>query len=211
MPADGQPRSQTPANARRRRPARSDAYDERCMIELEFRRFEPHDLPSIEPWFDDAETRRWLGDSAWPRQALELQDRPLGEFRGERETGRHQWLAWDQDALVGYIDCGTTDRWNTWDGGPEGRGVIEAIPVPSAALAYVVNPAFRRRGHGKAMLQGLVARPELAHIELFGAGIEPENLASVRCLADVGFSPLDPVADWEGIVYYVHRRTLSAA
>lgn len=181
------------------------------MPGLQFHPFEQRELSLVEPWFDDGETQRWLGGSGWPRQMLELQDRQIGQFRGARETGRYQWLAWDQDAPVGYIDCGTTDRWTTWDGGPNGRGVVAAIPVPSAGLAYVVNPAVRRRGYGRAMAVGLMARPELAHIELFAAGIEPENVASVRCLAAAGFAALDPLPDWEGIVYYAHRRAASEA
>jgi hypothetical protein len=44
--------------------------------------------------------------------------------------------------------------------------------------------------------------PELAHVELFAAGIEPENAASAGALRKAGFQPLDPEPDWEGIVYY---------
>jgi hypothetical protein len=71
---------------------------------------------------------------------LDLASRPLGEFRGATETGRYRWLAWERDRPVGCIDCGTTDRWTTWEGGPGGRGVIGAIPCehligPVAALA----------------------------------------------------------------------------
>ena len=98
---------------------------------LQLRPFERHHLPLVEPWFTDGDTRRWLGGPAWPRQMLDLADRPLGEFRGAAETGRYRWLAWDQGTAVGYIDCGTYDRWATWEGGPGGRGVIVA---PRAGL-----------------------------------------------------------------------------
>ncbi len=40
----------------------------------------------------------------------------------------------------------------------------------------------------------------------FAAGIEPENTASVRCLLSAGFHPIDPMPDWEGVVYYARRR-----
>jgi hypothetical protein len=53
----------------------------------------------------------------------------------------------------------------------------------------------------------MMGAPALQHGSLFEAGIEPENTASVRCLLSEGFPPLDPVADWEGIVYCARRRT----
>jgi hypothetical protein len=56
------------------------------------------------------------------------------------------------------------------------------------------------------MIGALMELPELAPIELFAAGVEPDNLASVRCLVAVGFTPLHPEPDWEGILYYTKRR-----
>jgi RimJ/RimL family protein N-acetyltransferase len=137
--------------------------------------------------------------------ALKLADAPLGEFRGAQETGRYRFLAWDKGVPVGYIDIGTFDRWATWEGGPDGRGVVDVIDEPSGAMAYVVDPALRRRGYGFDMMLALMGIPALSHVQLFAAGIEPENTASVRCLLSAGFAPLDP-ADWEGIVYYARRR-----
>jgi hypothetical protein len=49
--------------------------------------FERQHLPLVEPWFTDADTRRWLGGPAWPRQTLDLADRPLGEFAGQPRPG----------------------------------------------------------------------------------------------------------------------------
>jgi RimJ/RimL family protein N-acetyltransferase len=177
------------------------------MPRLQLRPFERDQLPLVQPWFDDADTQRWLGGPGWPRLALDLQDRPLDEFRGAMETGRYKWLAWEDDNAVGYIDCGTSDRWTTWEGGPNGRGVIATIPVPSANIAYVVDPSMRRRGYCTTMVRDLMALPELAHIELFGGGVEPDNLGSVGCLRSAGFEALDPVPDWEEMVYYVKRRS----
>jgi len=175
--------------------------------ELRLRPFERRHLPLVEPWFTEPDTRRWLGGPQWPRQVLDLAGRPLGEFRGALETGRYCWLAWDRGSPVGYIDCGTTDRWTTWEGGPSGRGVISAILVPSGGISYVVDPALRRRGYGTAMITAVTAMPELAHIALFAAGVEPANAASAGCLLKAGFRPLDPEPDWEGIIYYAWFRT----
>jgi RimJ/RimL family protein N-acetyltransferase len=175
-------------------------------VPLELRPFTANQLPLVEPWFEDGETQRWLGGPQWPRMMLKLADSPLGEFRGAQETGRHLFLAWDEGAPVGYIDCGTFDRWATWEGGPDGRGVVSAIDEPSGDMAYVTDPARRRQGYGVAMILALMEAPELRHVALFAAGIEPENTASVGCLRSAGYQPLDPVSDWEGIVYYVRRR-----
>jgi RimJ/RimL family protein N-acetyltransferase len=81
----------------------------------------------------------------------------------------------------GYVDCGTFDQWPTWEGGSDGRGVMSVIDEPSGAIAYVIDPALRRRGYGTDMILTLLKVPEVEHVVLFAAGIEPENIASVRC------------------------------
>jgi RimJ/RimL family protein N-acetyltransferase len=177
------------------------------MVSLQLRPFEASELHVVEPWFNDAETQRWLGGSGWPRQMLDLMTHPLGEYRGARETGRYRWLAWEHATAVGYIDCGTYDCWTTWEGGESGRGVISVIPVPSASITYVVDPSLRVRGHCTHMIVELLRQPELAEIGLFAAGVEPDNFASIGCLASAGFEPLDAEPDWEGIVYYLKRKT----
>jgi RimJ/RimL family protein N-acetyltransferase len=176
------------------------------VAELVLRPFTKSQLALVESWFADAETNRWLGGPDWPRLVLDLDDRPLGEFRGAIETGRYRWLAWDDDRPVGYIDCGTYDRWTTWEGGPRGRGVIATTAVPSGSIAYVVDPDLRGRGYCRSMIELLLNLAGLAHIELFAAGVELGNVGSVRALLKSGFHPLDRDPDFEGVVYYAWRR-----
>jgi RimJ/RimL family protein N-acetyltransferase len=71
----------------------------------------------------------------------------------------------------------------------------------------VVAPALRRRGYATAMITAVLALPELAHIGLFTAGVEPANTASVGALLKTGFHPLTPAPDWEGIIYYARFRS----
>jgi RimJ/RimL family protein N-acetyltransferase len=175
------------------------------MPELRLLPFDRSQLSLTEPWFADADTNRWLGGPRWPQLVLDISERPLSMYRGAAETGLYNWLAWENGTPVGYIGCDTYDRWTTWDGAPGGRGVTSALEVPAANLSYVVAPALRRRGHATAMINAAVAGPELAHVALFAAGVEPANTASVRCLLKAGFTPLDPTPDWEGIVYYARR------
>ena len=194
-----------------RQPHRLEEPDTESMrqycVPVKLRPFTRDQLPLVEPWFEDPETQRWLGGPDWPRMAVELADAPLGEFRGAQETGRYRFLAWDNDMPVGYVDCGTFDRWATWEGGSDGGGVVSVIDEPSGSIAYVTDPALRQRGYGVDMILTLMRARELGHVLLLAAGIEPENTASVRCMISAGFHPLDPVSDWEGIVYYARRRT----
>ena len=176
------------------------------MSNVVLRPLEAEQLPLVEPWFGEVETNRWLGGPQWPAQMLELASRPLGEFRGAQETGNYRWLAWDLGRAIGYIDCGTFDRWTTWNGDGNAPGVTDTIHVPSGSIAFVVDPVMRGSGYATAMLFGLVGLPELAEIDLFGAGVEPANRASIRSLKKAGFSPLDETPDFEGFVYFVWRR-----
>ncbi len=178
-----------------------------ASLALGLRRFERCHLPQVVPWFHEAETQRWLGGPGWPQLVIDLEERPLGEFRGARETGRYGWLALADDAAVGYTGCDTYDRWTTWNG----RGVFATIPVPAATISPVVDPAVRRRGIGTAVITAMIALPELAPVALVTAGIEPANTASARCLQKAGFQPLNPDPDVEGVLRPVHgsqgRRT----
>jgi len=49
-------------------------------------------------------------------------------------------------------------------------------------------------------------QPELRYVELFEAGVEPENTASRRCLEAAGFHLRSEQPDYEGMLYYRARR-----
>jgi ribosomal protein S18 acetylase RimI-like enzyme len=51
------------------------------------------DIPVVEPWFDDEETRHWLGGRDWPRKSLRLAG-----------PARHELLALIDDRPVGMVD-----------------------------------------------------------------------------------------------------------
>lgn len=171
---------------------------------LSLRTFTRADLKLVQPWFRDFETRRYLGDEEWPRRMLELAERVVGqEFRGAIQTGTHRYLAHIADGSVGYVDCGTFDRCTVYAGeSPKGPIITEVIDVPTGSIAFVVDPLLRRRGLGRAMIRALFARPELRLVELFEAGVEPENVASRRCLEAAGFRMHSDQPDFEGMLYY---------
>jgi hypothetical protein len=70
------------------------------------------DLPTVGPWFEDLDTRRFLGGPDWPARMLELADQVVGtEFRGATQLGAFRYLATANDQPIGQIDCGVFDRW----------------------------------------------------------------------------------------------------
>jgi ribosomal protein S18 acetylase RimI-like enzyme len=162
------------------------------------------DLATVTPWFEDAETRRYLGGADWPAAMLDHAERAIGEtFRGAVQTAAYHYLAEVDGLAVGYIDCGTFDRATVYGGeGPDGPIITESIEVATGSTAFTVDPAVRRRGVGRVMIAALLARPELAFVELFEAGVEPENVAGRRCLEGAGFRARSPEPDYEGFLYY---------
>jgi len=162
------------------------------------------DLAAITPCFEDPDTRRYLGGADWPAAMLDYSDRAVGEtFRGATQTAAHHYLAEVNGRAVGYIDCGTFDRATVYGGeGPDGPIITESIEVATGSIAFAVDPTIRRRGVGRAMIAALLARPELALVALFEAGVEPENVACRRCLEGAGFYVRSPEPDYEGMLYH---------
>ena len=162
------------------------------------------DLPLIRPWFEDPETRSFLGGPNWPAAMLEHSRRAVGTmFRGARQTAAHHYLALAAGVAAGYIDCGTFDRCTVFGGeGPDGPIIAETLEVVTGSIAFVIDPTLRGRGVGRAMITALFDEPDLLQVELFEAGVEPKNVASRRCLQAAGFKPASVEPDFEGMLYY---------
>ncbi|SFT80287.1 L-amino acid N-acyltransferase YncA [Geodermatophilus amargosae] len=163
--------------------------------------FQPEHLPAVTPWFDDDETRRRLGGREWPVRELALRStRWTDEFRGRQVLRTHSFVALGDDGRpVAQIGGDVYDRWTAWD--PVAERVLSTDPRRTMGSAYVVDPACRRRGYGSAALRALLAAPETADVEQFVLGIEPDNTASLRMAAAVGFTPLTTEPDAEDMVY----------
>jgi RimJ/RimL family protein N-acetyltransferase len=162
------------------------------------------DLPLITPWFEDPDTARFLGGPEWPAQMLALAGRSAGTmFRGARQKGAHHYLTLADGTPVGYIDCGTFDRCTVYGGeGSDGPIILETIDTVTGAIAFALAPELRGHGLGRAMIVAMVARPELRDVELFEAGVEPQNTAARRCLEAAGFELGSERPDVEGMLYY---------
>jgi RimJ/RimL family protein N-acetyltransferase len=171
------------------------------------------DLSVVTPWFEDPDTQRYLGGTGWPAAMLAHGDRSVGTpFRGAQQTGAYRYLALADDAPVGYVDCGTFDRCTVYGGeGPVGPIILETIEAVTGSIAFAIDPARRRQGLAASMIQALTRHLDLTAVELFEAGVEPENLASRGALEAAGFRLRSPVPDCEGMLYYSAWTTRASA
>ncbi len=163
------------------------------------------------PWFHDPDTRRFLGGPDWPALMLAREGAVGEQFRGATQTGAYRYLARADDHPFGYVDCGTFDRCTVYGGEDSHTPIIlETIDVVTGSIAFAVDPGQRRGGFGRAMIAALRRRPELSDVDLFEAGVEPQNVASRRCLEAAGFVLRSASPDFEGMLQYRGWRTDAA-
>ncbi|MBM2621402.1 GNAT family N-acetyltransferase [Actinoplanes sp. LDG1-06] len=170
-------------------------------------------LPAVQVWFYDAEVQRWLGGPDWPAREFDHGREGFGEeFRGRLVLRSHSWVALDGRGVpVAHIGGEVYDRWCRYRETPAGPVVDRIEPGPSLGFAYVVDPGQRLRGYGTSTVLAMIGAAEVADVVVFAAGIEPDNTASVRCVAAAGFRAQDSEPDWEGIVHHVWRRERTSA
>ncbi len=154
---------------------------------IELRPFTPDLLGAVAPWFDDAETVRWLGGRDWPENLLRLIADPPQEHRGSTVRERAGWIA-------------------TLDGDPVALIDTEVYEDGTAAVALVVAPAQRRRGVGASALAAIGALLARSRgVDMLVGGVEQHNEASHRCVKATGFVAVADDPDEEGFINYVLR------
>jgi len=158
-------------------------------------------LTAVQPWFGHPEVRRRLGGPDWPVRELALRTARREEtFRGMTVLRAHSFVALDDEgAPVAHIGGDVYDRWTTWD--PAAERVTAVDPRRTMGAAYVVDPQRWGEGHGRATLRAFVAADELADVEQFVLGIEPDNAASLGVARCAVFRPLTTEPDAEDMVY----------
>ena len=136
----------------------------------------------IEPWFDDAETIRYLGGREWVRESLALMRKTPGvEFRGHRVLARYVWVVFNEENQpVALVDA-------------------ELYDDDTTALALIVAPSVRGRGIGSRVLIAFAEREELKNVQSIIGGVKPENVACLDCLRKVGFT-ISEQPDEEGML-----------
>ena len=84
-------------------------------------------------------------------------------------------------------------------GPPDADGVVE--------VAYSVDPAYRRRGHARAMLRALLARADAdPAVTAVRASIRPDNVGSRATIAGFGFRKIGEQWDPEDGLEDVYLR-----
>ena len=168
------------------------------------RRLTTQDLPAIVGWFQDPDMSRFLGGPDWQAAMLANAQRAVGKnFRGARQTAADHFLALADGVPLGYVDCGTFDRCAIYGGeSQDGPIILETIEAITGAITFTIDSARRREGLGTLMIGALIDHPGLNTVELFEAGVEPQNHASRRMLAAAGFHLRSPEPDCEEMLYY---------
>jgi len=153
------------------------------LLDLVLVPFTAEDLPSVEPWFDDPETQRWLGDRTWPAMVLRLAKDPPAAHRGEPTVRRESLLAIGDGAPVALLD-------------------VETYQDGTAGFAFVVDPNRRGQGVCRQAIVALVAHLARAGVHELSGGVEPANRASIRCLEAAGFILGSDQPDAEGFLHF---------
>ncbi|MFN8420338.1 MAG: GNAT family N-acetyltransferase [Anaerolineae bacterium] len=100
-------------------------------------------------------------------------------------TGNFAWLIFANDIAVGYVQFGYERE-------------------ASGSFAFAVNPSLRGQGYGKRILHALLQRPEVLGLNTLEGFVEPDNIASQRCLIAAGFRLVSETPDEEGMLKFVY-------
>ena len=165
---------------------RFDGHGNNPMSELRLVPFSGADLEAVAAWFDDPETRRWLGDRRWPAMILRLAADLPAEHCGHRVIDRRAWIIEEGDVRVGMID-------------------VEIYADRTAGLAFVVAPAHRGRGVARGALRAIATQLAASGVQEVFGGVETDNVVSMRCMEAAGFTRRSQHPDAEGFVYFARQ------
>ena len=139
---------------------------------------------AIEPWFDDVDTARFLGDRGWPHEALRLVElMSSGAWPEPDVVERHSWVAFDDNEPVGMLG-------------------VESYVNGTASMSIVVCPEKRRRSYGAALVDKAHQWATANGVSRLVVGAEPANSASLALLGRTGFRRQAMAPDEEGFLNY---------
>lgn len=112
-----------------------------------------------------------------------------------------EWVARAAVALTGE-DLGTAVGHIGFHGAPDRHGLVE--------IGYSVDPRLRRRGHARQMLcQELDRMAYDPRVRVVRASVSPENVASLRAIAGLGFERVGEQWDEEDGLEELWERRVS--
>jgi RimJ/RimL family protein N-acetyltransferase len=149
---------------------------------LELASFTHSDRDAVDPWFDDDDTRRFIGGTGWVEHSLMHPPSPPTERDGRQIAARFMWVARENGAAVGVVDLATYDD-------------------QTSDLALIVAPERRRAGLCKRILEAVIAHPALADVTLMRLGVELDNVGAARCAESAGFVP--EASTEQGLTHYI--------
>ena len=159
---------------------------------MELEPFTHADRDAVDPWFDDDDTRRFVGGTGWVEHSLMHPPSPPTEREGRQISARFMWVAREDRVPVGVVDVATYD-----DG--------------TADLALIVAPERRRAGLCKRILEAVVAHPALGEVQVMRLGVEPDNVGAARCAESAGFAAEPHDLDEQGLTHYIRAIGTAAA
>ncbi len=142
--------------------------------------FDPLDEQGLEiysGWFAANEARHWV-EPPTRRWFEYVHDTP----------GCHAWLVRGEDGLA----IGAVQLDEQQDG--------------FASLLVFVKPEARNQHHGRGILRALLALPELSRLHTLEAGVQADNVASLRCCLAAGFHVASNTPDADGFLTLVYNR-----
>lgn len=156
------------------------------VVTTRFEPITPDVIPEIEPWFEDSETQRYLGDKTWLHRTLTLlREAPGVQFRGRRVLARHVWVVREAGHAVALVD-------------------VEPYDDGTAGVALVVAPWRRGQGVGRRILRMLDRQAELSAVACYIGAIEAGNAAAKGCVVGAGFEVAEE-EDEEGMLRISRR------
>lgn len=150
---------------------------------IEFVPLEESHLEEIRLWHQDPTLSSRYGGSDWPDKMLEL---------ARKDDNRHCLIAGDGDRIIGYVD-------------------FEIDPAKSLGwIGLVVAPSVRGTGYGTRLLTSFKSSKLAGSVSELRAGIEEDNLASIKCFEKAGFRQLGAGPDEEGCLIFASSPLLDS-
>jgi RimJ/RimL family protein N-acetyltransferase len=84
--------------------------------------------------------------------------------------------------------------------------VVQFGQQPYPALAISMNPLLRGQGLCITVIRLVLDLPELRPFDKIYGFIEPDNIASLRCVEKAGFSRISDTPDADGMLEFVFTR-----